>query len=100
VPDINGVRANHLQPLWRNICPWSSNNTSTDHWPVTPPNTRSTMLWGSFPSTIDTNLRGSCSLSQPMPAWMVTLNSKLERSMSIGSSPDGGGGSGDGDDGD
>jgi hypothetical protein len=81
---------------------WPSplNITSVDYMTVAPPDTRGSTWRGSCASTMEANLQGRLRMSQFIPWRMGMPNSKLERSMSIGSSPDGGGGSGDGDDGD
>jgi hypothetical protein len=50
VPDFNGV---HEAPpaVVEEHLPLVVDSTSTNNRPVTPPDTRSTPSWGSFPST-------------------------------------------------
>jgi hypothetical protein len=56
VPDFGDVCVDYppsavVQDIWY----MRSNNTSTNHMPVKPLATRSTTLWGSCPSTTDTD---------------------------------------------
>jgi hypothetical protein len=84
-------RAKRLHPLRRNIYPSPSNITSADHRPLAPPDIRRRTWWGSCPSMIEMNLWGSRRLSRFIHWWIVTPNSKSERSMALGLGDDGDG---------